>query len=104
MGDAIAINMFLLGAAWQAGRVPIGLAAIERAIALNGVQVKFNRAAFEWGRRMIVDQAAVQQEVGIEQGNAAKGQVVEFLPRKLHRTEDILADRTRRLTDYQSKA
>lgn len=49
-GDSILSNMFMLGYAWQRGDVPIGLAALARAIELNGVAVESNRAAFDAGR------------------------------------------------------
>ena len=49
-GDAIAANLLLLGAAFQRGLLPLSLAAIERAIVLNGVAVAANRRAFAWGR------------------------------------------------------
>ncbi|MCB1465962.1 MAG: indolepyruvate ferredoxin oxidoreductase family protein, partial [Rhizobiaceae bacterium] len=39
MGDAIAANMFLLGAAWQRGLVPVSLTALDRAIELNGAGI-----------------------------------------------------------------
>ncbi|MGI9133401.1 MAG: DUF6537 domain-containing protein, partial [Rhodoferax sp.] len=61
LGDPIASNMFMLGAAWQRGQVPLALAAIERAIELNGVAVGMNRQAFLWGRRAAHDLAAVEQ-------------------------------------------
>ncbi len=61
MGDAIATNMFMLGCAWQRGLVPLGEEAILRAIELNGAAVGLNRAAFQWGRRAAVDQAAVER-------------------------------------------
>ena len=51
--------MLLLGYAWQLGRVPLSHAALVRAIALNGVQVENNTAAFEWGRRIAADPPAV---------------------------------------------
>jgi indolepyruvate ferredoxin oxidoreductase len=93
--------MFLLGYAWQFGRIPLTLAALHRAIEQNGVEVEFNRQSFEWGRRAAVDLEAVEQA-------AAKGssqhQVIEFAPRPLNRLEDIVADRARRLTDYQDAA
>ncbi|HEY2184996.1 MAG TPA: indolepyruvate ferredoxin oxidoreductase family protein [Xanthobacteraceae bacterium] len=50
LGDAIATNLFMLGYAFQKGLVPVGLAAIERAIELNGVAVESNRRALGWGR------------------------------------------------------
>ena len=58
-GDAIATNVMMLGHAWQSGFVPLSLEALERAIALNGVAVEANLAAFRWGRRLAVDPAAV---------------------------------------------
>ena len=51
LGDSIYTNPLMLGYAWQQGRVPLGHAALMRAIELNGVQVENNKAAFEWGRR-----------------------------------------------------
>ena len=59
LGDSIATNMFMLGLAWQSGAVPLSRAAIEQAIALNGVEVAMNKAAFAWGRRAAVEPDAV---------------------------------------------
>src|SRR5919107_1896109 len=42
LGNAIAANMFMLGYAYQTGRVPLSAAAIEKAIELNGEAVKMN--------------------------------------------------------------
>ena len=50
LGDAIFTNLVMLGAAWQAGRIPLSRAALDRAIALNGVAVEANRKAFALGR------------------------------------------------------
>ncbi|MCW5222732.1 indolepyruvate ferredoxin oxidoreductase family protein [Verminephrobacter aporrectodeae subsp. tuberculatae] len=60
LGDSIYTNPLLLGYAWQKGRVPLTLAALMRAMEINGVQVQNNQAAFEWGRRCAHDLAAVQ--------------------------------------------
>ena len=98
MGDSIATNMFLLGFAWQHGRVPVTLASLHKAIELSGVDVAFNQSSFDWGRRMAADPDAVLKAVERPQDGAA---VVEFAPRKLQRLEDIVADRVRRLTAYQ---
>jgi indolepyruvate ferredoxin oxidoreductase len=49
-GTVQALNTLLLGLAWQRGLVPVGRAAIERAIELNGTAVAMNRRAFLWGR------------------------------------------------------
>src|SRR5690625_7289847 len=42
--------MLMLGVAWQRGAIPLQLAAIERAIELNGVAVQANKLAFQVGR------------------------------------------------------
>ena len=55
MGDTIYSNVLLLGFAWQSGIVPVGLAAIERAIELNAVKVDENKLAFRWGRLAAID-------------------------------------------------
>ncbi|MDN3518734.1 indolepyruvate ferredoxin oxidoreductase family protein [Aquisalimonas lutea] len=49
-GDSTAMNLFLLGAAYQQGLVPVSAEAIDQAIALNGTAVEANRQAFFWGR------------------------------------------------------
>ncbi len=64
LGDAIAANMLMLGAAWQLGMIPVGAAAIDRAIELNGVALRLNREAFQWGRRVAVDLDAVERLAG----------------------------------------
>jgi indolepyruvate ferredoxin oxidoreductase len=67
LGDAIAANMFMLGAAWQRGLVPLRRAAIDRAIELNGVAIAANKQAFEWGRRAAHDLAGVEALVAPEE-------------------------------------
>jgi indolepyruvate ferredoxin oxidoreductase len=54
-GDHMAANMILLGAAYQAGAIPVRAGAIERAIAINAVQVEMNTQAFRVGRLLVVD-------------------------------------------------
>ncbi len=60
IGDSIATNLFMLGYSWQRGLVPISLAALDRAIELNGVAIAANRAAFAWGRLAAHDPAALE--------------------------------------------
>ncbi len=50
LGDTITANIVALGYAWQRGLVPVGLAALRRAIELNGVAVATNQLAFSLGR------------------------------------------------------
>ena len=99
MGDAITANMFLLGAAWQRGLVPLSMAALDRAIELNGVAVDSNRRAFLWGRRAAHDLPALEK---IAVGATIQAvQVVRFDPRKPATLEQSLAHRIAFLADYQ---
>ncbi|QAZ39264.1 indolepyruvate ferredoxin oxidoreductase family protein [Methylibium sp. Pch-M] len=95
LGDAIYTNPLMLGYAWQKGWVPLGEAALLRAIELNGVQVERNRAAFAWGRRAAHDLAAVQ-------ALTATAQVIAFV--KKPALDELLATRVDFLTGYQNAA
>src|SRR5207244_2269267 len=54
-GDHMAANLIVLGAAYQAGAIPVAAEAIEEAVALNGVAVAMNTHAFRVGRLLVVD-------------------------------------------------
>lgn len=54
-GSHLQANMITIGAAFQAGTIPISGKAIERAITLNGVAVEANLNAFRTGRLLVVD-------------------------------------------------
>ncbi|NMG01370.1 indolepyruvate ferredoxin oxidoreductase family protein [Azoarcus taiwanensis] len=91
LGDSIGANMLLLGYAWQRGRVPVSLAAIERAIELNGVAVEMNRMAFHLGR-LTAEQLATVLELAEE-------------PKPEPMTlEGLVAHRVQHLTGYQDAA
>lgn len=90
-GDSIASNMFLLGYAYQLGFVPIGAAAIEQAIELNGAAVDMNRAAFRFGRLTAHDKAAVDR--------VAKP--LDLRAREPDTLDEIVALRARHLAAYQ---
>jgi indolepyruvate ferredoxin oxidoreductase len=62
-GNEVAANMLMVGAATQAGVIPIPVAAIEAAIRMNGVSVSSNLAAFHWGRCAVVDPAGFEAQV-----------------------------------------
>ncbi len=89
LGDSIAANMFMLGAAWQKGLVPIRRAAIDRAIELNGVAIEANRQAFEWGRRAAHDPANVESLVA---GDEPQVEAAPSLDALIERRAAHLAD------------
>ncbi|MEY2400079.1 MAG: indolepyruvate ferredoxin oxidoreductase, partial [Ilumatobacteraceae bacterium] len=64
LGNAVTANVFMVGAAYQAGFIPLPGEAIERAIELNGTAVEANLAAFRWGRRWTVDPGEVEKTAG----------------------------------------
>jgi indolepyruvate ferredoxin oxidoreductase len=53
--DHMMANMLVIGAAYQAGTLPMSAAAIERAIELNGVKVVDNQHAFRAGRLAVAE-------------------------------------------------
>ncbi|MBK0392421.1 indolepyruvate ferredoxin oxidoreductase family protein [Ramlibacter algicola] len=61
VGDSIVSNILALGFAWQRGLVPVGAAALQRAIELNGVAVDSNKLAFSLGRLAAADPQAIAQ-------------------------------------------
>ena len=97
MGDAIATNMFMLGYAFQKGRMPVSSAAIQRAIELNGAAVKMNQAAFLWGRRAAVDLKAVERLIGPQDEAAISMQLSQSL-------DELIQRRVEFLTGYQNAA
>jgi indolepyruvate ferredoxin oxidoreductase len=54
-GDSITANLIALGAAYQAGLLPLAAESISRAIELNGVAVERNQVAFRAGRLAVHD-------------------------------------------------
>ena len=60
-GDSIAANLFLLGYAYQLGRLPIPATAIESAIELNGRSAQMNCDAFRLGRQVAVRPEVVDE-------------------------------------------
>ena len=93
LGDSVAANLFIVGMASQSGLLPVGPAAVEQAVRLNGVQVEFNLTAFRLGRLQVTDPALV----------ATIGETVRDavdLPQTL---DEIIAHRSAHLAAYQDE-
>ncbi len=89
-GNAQAMNTLLLGLAWQRGLIPVGEAAILRAIELNDAAVALNRRAFLWGRILAENPELAGEIVQPEASPPADLDV-------------LIADRAARLAAYQSR-
>ena len=94
LGDTMPSNIVMLGAAWQAGLVPVSLAALERAIELNAVAVEANKTALALGRLAL---AAPQALARLVAPPAA-------LPEALEGEQGLIQRRIRFLTEYAGSA
>ncbi|MDP9142794.1 MAG: indolepyruvate ferredoxin oxidoreductase family protein [Pseudomonadota bacterium] len=90
-GDSIGTNILMLGYAVQKGLIPISAASIQQAIRLNGTFVEGNLRTFDLGRLAAHAPDALARELE---------EKVAIVP--LVTVDDVLASRTRLLTDYQS--
>jgi len=90
-GNAQAMNTLLLGLAWQRGLLPVGEAALDHAIELNGTAVPMNRRAFLWGRILAARPDLVSEILA----DAVDQDVPETL-------EALIDSRAAALTRYQS--
>src|SRR3989441_2691074 len=115
--DHMAANLIVLGAAYQAGAIPVAAEAIERAIALNGVSVAMNTQAFRAGRLAVVSPewltstktrrlGAVEVEPALHLHPEARALVdsVAPLPEKNSELRRLLAIRVPELIAYQDAA
>jgi indolepyruvate ferredoxin oxidoreductase len=93
LGNTVYSNVFLLGHAWQQGLVPVTREALERAIALNNVNVDENLRAFTWGRIAARDYDYVASVAGLVD--------VISLPPSL---DEIIEHRSGLLVQYQNEA
>ncbi len=97
LGNSIGSNMFMLGYAYQLGALPVTAEAIESAIEMNGQAVAMNLAAFRFGRRAVVDPAAIDALVGPRPDQEYDSlRLSQSFAETVERREDFL-------TAYQSK-
>jgi indolepyruvate ferredoxin oxidoreductase len=94
MGDSIATNLFMVGFAFQRGLIPLGEAAILRAIELNGTAVETNQQSFRWGRLAAVDPARIAAAAMPAAGVPDSQRLSQSL-------EEIIERRAAFLVDYQ---
>ncbi len=113
LGDTLPSNILMLGACWQRGLVPIGLAALQRAIELNGVAVQSNLTAFSLGRLAMAAPAALQRlaaPAALQRLGAAPGPATGLATIALPQTEaldgpgGLIAQRVAQLSAYQDAA
>ncbi|MEM7411154.1 MAG: indolepyruvate ferredoxin oxidoreductase family protein [Myxococcota bacterium] len=91
-GDAIFTNPFLMGFAYQQGRLPVGRSALERAFELNGRAIDANLRAFAWGRLAAHDPAAVEAAARPVSRSSALEGVADDLDTQRSRREAFLTD------------
>ncbi|GFE84646.1 indolepyruvate ferredoxin oxidoreductase [Steroidobacter agaridevorans] len=89
LGDSIAANMVVVGAAVQAGMLPVSLQALEQAIRLNDVGVEMNLDALAIGRWLATDARAVLDLVRAERAPKSES------------LDELIARRSKLLTLYQ---
>ena len=103
-------NMLLVGAAYQAGALPLPAEAIEQAIELNAVAVDANQQAFRRGRQAVADPAALAEVVDtltIKPPVRPRDEAAERLAARVgapagSELDRLVRDRTADLADYQN--
>jgi indolepyruvate ferredoxin oxidoreductase len=101
LGSTATLNVFLLGFAWQQGLIPVSIAALERAIELNGTAVTDNLKAFHFGR------IAAWSPDALELGGATAAEAANgrgpMDPLVSDDLESLIAARREHLTAYQGR-
>ncbi len=95
-GDDQFANVFLVGAGFQTGALPLPPDAIEEALRVNGVAVEKNIQAFRRGCQYIADPAAVLSAAGLD-----RPAVTDTGESPLDR---LIRTRSEDLTAYQDQA
>jgi indolepyruvate ferredoxin oxidoreductase len=104
LGDLVFSNMLLLGFAWQQGLAPVSLAALTRAIELNGVSVEKNLEAFALGRAAAVNAEGVARAAGLAPADPRVETLAELVERRrAFLTEYQNADYARDYADFVAR-
>ncbi|WP_032112809.1 indolepyruvate ferredoxin oxidoreductase family protein [Candidatus Paracaedibacter symbiosus] len=97
MSDSLMTNLFLVGYALQKGLLPVSAEAMKQSIHLNGVAIKDNITAFNWGRLAAVAPETVKKFAAQSKPIDADHVVSESLT-------DTIQRRIQFLTAYQDAA
>jgi indolepyruvate ferredoxin oxidoreductase len=100
-GDDQFANVFLVGAGFQAGALPLPPDAIEEALRVNGVAVEKNIQAFRRGRQYVADPAAVLTAAGLDRPPTPEEGAPDTGESSLDR---LIRTRAEDLTAYQDDA
>jgi len=111
-GNSVSANVFVVAMAVQAGLLPVDPTLVEEAIALNGVSVESNLAAFKWGRWQVANPDVVANEVARRSAPAGKridlpADITERISAVAESDEPLVRDLSRLVDDligYQNRA
>lgn len=103
-GDEQYANMILVGAAYQAGALPVSAEAIEHAIRLNGVAVQNNLNAFRAGRATALPAASAAAPAVTPAPAASAASRGEGAGPGVTALAEIVALRVRELTAFQDRS
>ena len=108
-------NIVLLGAAYQRGALPMGLAELDQAMRERGRGYDTTREAFEWGRWVVHDPVAVARRLEASGSDDALGSAFDPTPEAISAAAELvrgsrlpaallplLQRRTAQVVDYQS--
>jgi indolepyruvate ferredoxin oxidoreductase len=109
-GDHQAANLVLIGAAFQAGHLPIGTDELTEAVRLNGVDVEASLAAIAWGRASVAAPGLVAAALAPPEDSPAPSHPAAPVPAGLQPNalwpeslRDVVALRVAELIAFQSK-
>ncbi len=100
LGNSVTGNIFLVGAAYQQGLLPLQAKFIEQALVANGVAVEDNLQAFRYGRLSVADPERFRQAAGLADPeaptaaaavNAARERIERWAPKLMSEFDELVA-------------